>query len=89
MRVPGQPETFPAIPVLSGIQPATDGLAGFPAAFRFCSPGRVAVGTKAVIGVIVIVVIGLVIRAAIAKWRATRQERQAQAELPPVKATSG
>lgn len=47
------------------------------------------VGTKAVIGVIVIVVIGLVIRAAIAKWRATRQARQAQAELPPVKATSG
>jgi membrane protein DedA with SNARE-associated domain len=46
------------------------------------------VGTKAVIGVIVIVVIGLVIRAGVAKWRATRQARQAQAELPPVKATS-
>jgi membrane protein DedA with SNARE-associated domain len=45
-------------------------------------------GTKAVIGVIVIVVIGLVIRAGVAKWRATRQARQAQAELPPVKATS-
>ena len=46
------------------------------------------VGTKAVIGVIVIVVLGLVIRAGVAKWRATRQARQAQAELPPVKATS-
>jgi membrane protein DedA with SNARE-associated domain len=46
------------------------------------------VGTKAVIGVIVIVVIGLVIRAGVAKWRATRQARRAQAELPPVKATS-
>jgi membrane protein DedA with SNARE-associated domain len=45
-------------------------------------------GTKAVIGVIVIVVIGLVIRAGVAKWRATRQARQAQPELPPVKATS-
>src|SRR5580692_1770794 len=46
------------------------------------------VGTKAVIGVIVIVVIGLVIRAGVAKWRATRQARRAQAEVPPVKATS-
>jgi membrane protein DedA with SNARE-associated domain len=46
------------------------------------------VGTKAVIGVIVIVVIGLAIRAWVARWRATRQARQAQAELPPVKATS-
>ncbi|HJY94331.1 MAG TPA: hypothetical protein VJ371_05215, partial [Streptosporangiaceae bacterium] len=46
------------------------------------------VGTKALIGVIVIVVIGLVIRAGVAKWRATRQARRAQAELPPVKATS-
>jgi membrane protein DedA with SNARE-associated domain len=45
-------------------------------------------GTKALIGVIVIVVIGLVIRAGVAKWRATRQARRAQAELPPVKATS-
>ena len=43
MRVPVQPETFPAIPVLSGIQSATAGLAGFPAAFRLRSPGRVAV----------------------------------------------
>jgi membrane protein DedA with SNARE-associated domain len=46
------------------------------------------VGTKAVIGVIVVVVIGLVIRAGIAKWRATRRARQAQAELPQVRATS-
>ena len=46
------------------------------------------VGAKAVIGVIVIVVIGLVIRAGVAKWRATRQARRAQAEVPPVKATS-
>jgi membrane protein DedA with SNARE-associated domain len=46
------------------------------------------VGAKAVAGVIVTVVIGLVIRAGVAKWRATRQARRAQAELPPVKATS-
>jgi len=46
------------------------------------------VGTKALVGVIVIVVIGLVIRAGVAKWRATRQARRAQEELPPVKATS-
>ena len=46
------------------------------------------VGTKAVIGVIVIVVIGLVIRAGVARWRAARQARQAQAEVPPVKAAS-
>jgi len=46
------------------------------------------VGTKAVIGVIVIVVTGLVIRVGVAKWRATRQARRAQAEPLPVKATS-
>jgi membrane protein DedA with SNARE-associated domain len=46
------------------------------------------VGTKAVIGVIVVVVIGLVIRAGVAKWRATRRARQARAELPQVRATS-
>ncbi len=40
-------------------------------------------GTKAVIGVVVIVVIGLVIRAGVAKWRATRQARREQPELPP------
>jgi hypothetical protein len=43
VRVPVQPETFPAIPVLSGIRPAAAGRAGFPAAFRLRSPGRVAV----------------------------------------------
>jgi membrane protein DedA with SNARE-associated domain len=41
------------------------------------------VGMKAVIGVIVIVVIGLVIRAGVSRWRAARQARQEQAELPP------
>jgi uncharacterized membrane protein YidH (DUF202 family) len=41
------------------------------------------VGVKAVIGVIVIVVIGLVIRAGVSRWRAARQARQEQAELPP------
>jgi membrane protein DedA with SNARE-associated domain len=46
------------------------------------------VGTKAVIGVIVVVVIGLVIRAGVAKWRATRRARQAQEERPQVSATS-
>jgi hypothetical protein len=43
VRVPVQPETIPAIPVLSGILSATAGLAGFPAAFRLRSPRRVAV----------------------------------------------
>jgi membrane protein DedA with SNARE-associated domain len=43
------------------------------------------IGTKAVIGVIVIVVIGLVIRAGVARWRAARQAR---AEAPPVEVTS-
>ena len=33
------------------------------------------IGTKAVIGVIVLVVVGLLIRAGVAKWRAARQER--------------
>jgi membrane-associated protein len=46
------------------------------------------VGTKAVIGVIVIVVIGLVIRAGVSRWRAARQARRAQAEVPPVTAPS-
>lgn len=35
-------------------------------------------GTKAVLGVIVIVVIGLCIRAGVARWRNTRQERPAE-----------
>ena len=46
------------------------------------------VGAKAVIGVIVIVAIGLVIRAGVARWRAARQARREQAEVPPVKAPS-
>ena len=45
-------------------------------------------GAKAVIGVIVIVVIGLLIKAGVSRWRAARQARQAQAEVPPVKAPS-
>jgi membrane protein DedA with SNARE-associated domain len=45
-------------------------------------------GTKAVIGVVVVVVIALVIRVGVAKWRATRQARRVQAELPPAQATS-
>jgi hypothetical protein len=43
VRVPVKPDTLPAIPVMSGIPSATAGLAGFPAAFRLRSPGRVAV----------------------------------------------
>jgi hypothetical protein len=43
VRVPVQPDTFPAIPVLSGAQSATAGLARFQAVFRLGSPGRVAV----------------------------------------------
>jgi len=35
------------------------------------------IGTKAVLGVVVIVVIGLVIRAGVSKWRAARQARPA------------
>ena len=43
MRVPVPPETFPAIPVPSGLQSVTAGQAGFPAAFGLRAPGRVAV----------------------------------------------
>jgi hypothetical protein len=35
------------------------------------------IGAKAVLGVIVIVVIGLAIRAGVSRWRATRQARPA------------
>jgi membrane protein DedA with SNARE-associated domain len=35
------------------------------------------IGAKAVLGVVVIVVAGLVIRAAVSKWRAARQARLA------------
>ena len=39
-------------------------------------------GTKAVIGALVIVAIGLSIKAGVSKWRATRQERPAGHEAP-------
>lgn len=39
-------------------------------------------GAKAVLGVVVIVAAGLAIRAAVSKWRATRQTRSAQKEHP-------
>ena len=40
------------------------------------------VGTRAVLGVIVIVVIGLCIRAGVSRWRNTRQERSAEPGTP-------
>jgi membrane protein DedA with SNARE-associated domain len=46
------------------------------------------IGTKALIGVIVLVVVGLLIRAGLAKWRATRQARAAEQNPPKVEATS-
>jgi membrane protein DedA with SNARE-associated domain len=46
------------------------------------------IGTKAVIGVIVLVVVGLGIRAGLSKWRATRQARAAEQNPPKVGATS-
>jgi membrane protein DedA with SNARE-associated domain len=39
-------------------------------------------GTKAVIGVLVIVAVGLSIRAGVSKWRAARRERSAGQEAP-------
>jgi hypothetical protein len=39
-------------------------------------------GAKAVLGVVVIVAAGLAIRAAVSKWRATRQTRSARQEHP-------
>jgi membrane protein DedA with SNARE-associated domain len=42
------------------------------------------VGTKATIGVIVIVVIGLAIRAGVSRWRTARQAARAQAEVRPL-----
>ena len=39
-------------------------------------------GAKAVLGVVVVVAAGLAIRAAVSKWRATRQTRLAQQETP-------
>jgi len=46
------------------------------------------IGTKALIGVIVLGVVGLGIRAGLSKWRATRQERLAEQDPPKVEATS-
>ena len=40
------------------------------------------VGTKAVLGVIVIVVIGLCIRAGVSRWRNIRKERPAEQGVP-------
>jgi len=45
-------------------------------------------GTKLLIGVIVLVVAGLLIRAGVAKWRATRQARLAEQDPPKVEAAS-
>jgi membrane protein DedA with SNARE-associated domain len=39
-------------------------------------------GTKAVLGVLVIVAIGLSIKAGVSKWRATRQKRSTEHEAP-------
>jgi membrane protein DedA with SNARE-associated domain len=46
------------------------------------------VGTKALIGVIVLVVVGLGIRAGLSRWRATRRARLAAQDPPKVGATS-
>ncbi len=40
------------------------------------------VGTRAVVGVILVVVVGLCIRAGVARWRNTRQERSAAQATP-------
>jgi membrane protein DedA with SNARE-associated domain len=45
------------------------------------------IGTKALIGVIVLVVAGLLIRAGLSKWRANRQARLAGHDPPKVGAT--
>jgi hypothetical protein len=44
------------------------------------------VGTKALIGVIVLVVVGLLIRAGLSRWRARRQGRLAGQDRPKVEA---
>jgi membrane protein DedA with SNARE-associated domain len=46
------------------------------------------IGTKALIGVIVLVVVGLGIRAGLSKWRAARQAQAAKQDPPKVEATS-
>ena len=44
------------------------------------------IGTKALIGVIVLVVVGLLIRAGLSKWRASRQARSAEQDPPKIEA---
>ena len=44
------------------------------------------IGTKALIGVIVLVVVGLLIRAGVSKWRGARQARLADQDPPKVEA---
>jgi hypothetical protein len=44
------------------------------------------IGTKVLIAVILLVVLGLGIRAGVAKWRATRQAPQAEQNPPKVEA---
>jgi len=44
------------------------------------------IGTKALIGVIVLVVAGLLIRAGLSKWRASRQARPAEQDPPKIEA---
>ena len=44
------------------------------------------IGTKALIGVIVLVVAGLLIRAGLSKWRASRQARPAEQDPPRIEA---
>ena len=44
------------------------------------------IGAKALIGVIVLVVVGLLIRAGVSKWRGTRQARLAGQDPPKVEA---
>ena len=47
------------------------------------------IGAKALLGVIVLVVVGLLIRAGFSKWRASRQARLAGQDPPKVGATQG
>src|SRR6516225_6450974 len=47
------------------------------------------IGAKALLGVIVLIVVGLLIRAGVAKWRANRQARLTGQDPPKVGATQG
>ena len=47
------------------------------------------IGTKALIGVITLVVVGLLIRAGLSRWRAKRQARLAGQDPPKVEAAQG